>query len=90
MSSLKRHQNPRMITYSRKESARMTTKVPATQIQMRMTKKQKTDETSRRFWDFLDSSDDEPPSVKEITGNPSSPVSEGSQKRKATEVVGER
>ena len=90
MSSLKRHQNPRAITYSRKTSRRMTTKVPASQIQMQDPKKQKTDETSRGFWDFLDSSDEETEPVKGITAKPPPVVSEVPLKRKAIDVDVER
>lgn len=90
MSSLKRHHNPPVITYGRKTSGKMTTKVPAGQIQMRTTKKQKTDEMSRRFWDFVDSSDEEAPPIKETTAKPEAVVSEAPLKRKAIDVGGER
>ena len=90
MSSLKRHQNPRAITYSRKTSGRMITKVTAGQIQMRTTKKQKTEEMSRGFWDFLDSSDEEALPMKEVAVKPTAAVPEVAPKRKATDVEGER
>jgi Wings apart-like protein regulation of heterochromatin len=87
MSSLKRHRDTRVVTYSRKPSGKVSGKVSGSKITLRTNKK--LDETNRGFWDFLDSSDDEEVPAEESALQPSPVTPDRQLKRKTVGVVGE-
>ena len=76
MSSVKQHQNSRVVAYNRKASGKTAGKVPANQ-------------TNKGFWDFLDSSDEEAP-IKRTTVQSPPVTPDKLLKRKAVEVIAER